>query len=361
MEKISLAGKSLCELEKLLSLERFRAGQIHKWIIRGVCDFDQMTDIPLSMRSSLKADFRLFSGSVVSCHDDSGAKKIVIELKDGLKIESVLLKDAKNRLTACLSTQAGCPIGCVFCKTGSLGFSRNLEANEIAEQFLFLRGSAAAAKPENKDEHIIDNIVIMGMGEPLLNMAHLRKALAFFNDPGGMNFSGRRITASTCGICEGLFDIANNGPFIRIALSLATADEQLRQKMIPAAKSNPLEKIKEALVLFQRNGGGRVTLEIPLLGGINTRSRDAASIAEFAAGIDSVVNVIPWNPVAGLELDGKPLREPEKKEIRDFLGELENYGLKTTMRLHKGRGIMGACGQLGALSVQADKHNISGE
>jgi len=349
MEKISLAGNSLRKLEKLLSLERFRAGQIYNWIIRGSCDFDQMTDIPVSMRSVLKANFSIFSGSVISCHDDNSAKKIVVELKDGLKIESVLLKDGKNRLTACLSTQAGCPVGCVFCKTGRLGFSRNLEANEIAEQFLFLRNIAAAEKTENKDERPVDNIVIMGMGEPLLNMTHLRNAIAFFNDPSGMNFSGRRITVSTCGICEGLFDIASNGPFIRIALSLATADERLRQKMIPAAKSNPLEKIREALILFQSNGGGRITLEIPLLGGVNTRSADAASIAEFAAGIDSVVNIIPWNPAAGLELDGKPLREPEKKEISDFLSKLEKYGLKTTLRLHKGRGIMGACGQLGVL------------
>jgi len=348
MGKISLAGNSLLELEKLLSLERFRAGQIYNWIIRGAGDFDQMTDIPLSMRNGFKENFRLFSSSVISCHDESSAKKIVVELKDGLKIESVLLKDGKNRLTACLSTQAGCPVGCVFCKTGSLGFSRNLEANEIIEQFLFLRNSAGSEKPE-KDGHPIDNIVIMGMGEPLLNTDNLRKAIAFFNDPEGMNFSARRITVSTCGICEGLFGIADNGPFIKIALSLATADEQLRRKMIPAAKSNPLEKIMEALILFQRNGGGRVTLEIPLLGGVNTRSRDADSIAEFAAGIDSVVNIIPWNPVAGLELDGKPLREPEKKETLDFLRKLENHGLKTTMRLHKGRGIMGACGQLGAL------------
>jgi len=336
------------ELEKLLSLERFRAGQIYNWIIRGARDFDQMTDIPVSMRNGLRDNFRLFSGSVVGCHDGGGAKKNVIELKDGLKIESVLLNDGKDRLTACLSTQAGCPIGCVFCKTGSLGFSRNLEANEIIEQFLFLRNSAGLKKTE-KDGHLIDNIVIMGMGEPLLNTANLRKAIAFFNDPVGMNFSGRRITVSTCGICEGLFDIAENGPFIRIALSLATADERLRRKMIPAAMSNPLEKIREALVLFQRNGGGRVTLEIPLLGGVNTRSADADSIAGFAAGIDSVVNIIPWNPVAGLELDGSPLREPEKEETLDFLKRLENHGLKTTMRLHKGRGIMGACGQLGAL------------
>jgi 23S rRNA (adenine2503-C2)-methyltransferase len=347
MDITSLAGKSLSELEKILSgLERFRILQIYRWIVQGVNNFEQMTDIPILLRSELKERFRLFSGAVVSCHDDSYAKKIAVELCDGKKIESVLLNDGKNRLTACLSTQAGCPIGCVFCKTGSLGFHRNLESNEIAEQFLFLR--AAAEKSLCKEKHIIDNIVVMGMGEPLLNLAELRKAIAVFNDPQGMNFSKRRITVSTCGIVDGLFDIANNGPYIRLALSLATADEKLRNVMIPASKSNPLEKIKEALILFQRRGGGRVTLEIPLLGGINTRETDALSIKKFTAGLDCIVNIIPWNPVSGLVMEDKPLYEPEKNETINFKRKLENYGLKVTMRLHKGRSIMGACGQLGA-------------
>jgi 23S rRNA (adenine2503-C2)-methyltransferase len=349
METISLAGKSLPELEKIFSpLERFRILQIYRWIVHGAVNFEQMTDIPNSLRVELKTRFRLFSGNVVSCHDDSYAKKIAVELEDGKKIESVLLNDGKNRLTACLSTQVGCPIKCVFCKTGSLGFYRNLESHEIVEQFLFLR--ACAEKNEKtlcKEEHIIDNIVVMGMGEPLLNLEQLRKAIAVFGDPQGMNFSGRRITVSTCGIVDGLFDMANNGPYVRLALSLATGDENLRNKLIPASVSNPLEKIKEALVLFQHNNGGRITLEIPLLGGINTRETDAVSIKKFASGLDCIINLIPWNPVNGLVLEDKPLHEPEKKETFDFKKKLESYGLKVTMRLHKGRSVMGACGQLG--------------
>jgi 23S rRNA (adenine2503-C2)-methyltransferase len=307
-----------------------------------------MTDIPIQLRNELSARFCLYSGKVVSCHDDNSAKKIAIELVDGKKIESVLLNDGKNRFTACLSTQVGCPVGCVFCRTGSLGFYRNLESHEIAEQFLFLR--ACVEKTENslcKEEHIIDNIVIMGMGEPLLNLEQLRKAIAVFNDPQGMNFSKRRITISTCGIVDGLLDMANNGPYTRLALSLATADEQLRNIMIPSSKSNPLEKIKSALILFQRKSGGRITLEIPLLGGINTREKDALLLKKFAGGLDCIINIIPWNPVSGLEMEGIPLIEPDKEESFYFKRKLESYGLKTTMRLHKGRGIMGACGQLG--------------
>jgi 23S rRNA (adenine2503-C2)-methyltransferase len=188
----------------------------------------------------------------------------------------------------------------------------------------------------------------MGMGEPLLNLPQLRKAINIFTDSDGMNFSKRRITISTCGICDSLFDIAENGPFARLALSLTTADEVLRQKLMPVTKANPLHKTKEALILFQRKSSSRITLEIPLLGGVNTREKDALSIIEFAKGMDTVINIIPWNPVEGLEFEGKQLVEPEKKEIENFIDKLKNNGLKVITRYRKGRSIMGACGQLGA-------------
>ena len=346
----TLIGLTLPEIERLASLPRFRAGQIYRWIIGGQGDFDKMTDIPISLRDELKSRFRVFSGSVDQVFEDSGTKKIVIALNDGLKIEAVLLNDGKNRLTACLSTQAGCPVGCVFCKTGSLGFKRDLVCAEIVEQFIYLRAQALGESgAENKEKHIIGNIVVMGMGEPLLNLQQLRKAIAVFTDKQGMNLSARRITVSTCGICPALFDIAENGPYARLALSLVTADENLRRRLMPLAETNPLLKVKEALILFQRNGGGRVTLEAPLLGGVNTRDEDAKSAAEFAKGLDAVVNIIPWNPVADLEFEGRPLREPEKKETENFIRLLESYGLKVTTRLRKGRRVMGACGQLGSL------------
>jgi 23S rRNA (adenine2503-C2)-methyltransferase len=350
----SLAGLSLSELEKLLyPLPRFRAVQVYKWITQGINNFDHMTDIPKQFRKELHSRFSLFSGAIVSCHDDIAAKKIVISLKDSLKIEAVLLYDNKKRFTACLSTQAGCPAGCIFCKTGSLGFSRNLTGAEITEQLLFLRTITGVEKNKNKEEHIIDNIVIMGMGEPFLNLKELRKAISVITDKNGLNYSRRRITVSTCGICDSLFDFANNGPFVKLALSLTTADELLRQNLMPITKFNPLQKIKDALVLFQKNGGTRITLEVPLLGGINTRDKDAVSIADFAAGIDSVVNIIPWNPVEGLEFEGKYLKEPDKKEIDDFIKKLESLNLKVTRRYRKGRSVMGACGQLGASSLGA--------
>jgi len=362
----SLSGLTLTEIEELLiPLPRFRAGQIFKWIAKGVNNFEEMTNLPASLRDELKENFCLYSSVIDNVIEDGETKKYIFSLKDGSKIESVLLNDGKNRLTACLSTQVGCPAGCVFCKTGSLGFKRNLDRAEIIEQFLhlhyFAKGShkdhkgtkntkeeeREGASQANDSEHVIDNIVVMGMGEPLLNLPNLRKTILLLNDKKGINFSLRRITVSTCGICDGLYDLAQNGPYVRLALSLTTADETLRQKLMPITKSNPLDKIKENLLLFQRNGGGRLTLEMPLLKQINTRDTDAKAVAAFAKGLDTVVNIIPWNPVAGFEFEGKPLCQPGKRETEDFIGMLESYGLKVTMRLHKGRSVMGACGQLG--------------
>ena len=349
MKLIPLSGLTLSELEEIISPHpRFHAAQIQKWIMRGAVDIDEMTDIPFQLRNELKKSNCILSGRITDCLEDRFAKKIVITLEDGQKIEAVLLEDGKNRFTACISTQSGCPIGCVFCKTGALKFKRNLETHEITEQIILLRSLAARKCEEEKKDHIIDNIVVMGMGEPLLNLANLRKAVEIITDSSAMNYSKRRITVSTCGICESLFDIANNGPYIRLALSLVTADENLRKKLMPAAKANPLGEIKKALLLYQEKSSSRITLEIPLLGGINTREKDTLCAAEFAKGMDCVVNIIPWNPVYGLEFEGKPLTEPSKKETENFISMLKKYGLKVTTRLRKGSGIMSACGQLGS-------------
>jgi len=292
--KISLVGLLPGELSGLLSsFPPFRSKQIYKWILRGITSFEQMTDIPVLMQKQLEERFCVFSSTVTNKQEDGDTKKIVIKLKDGFYIEAVLLTDGKNRLTACISTQAGCTCGCVFCKTGFSGFKRNLDSSEIIEQFLHLIRISEIKTDKSALEHIIDNIVIMGMGEPLLNIDNLKKSIGFLNDKQGLNISKRRITVSTCGICEGLFNLAESGPYIRLALSLITGDEILRNKLMPVSKNNPLVKIHKALKLFQDNGGGRLTLEIPLLGGINTSLKDAKSISSFAAGLDTIINIIP--------------------------------------------------------------------
>jgi 23S rRNA (adenine2503-C2)-methyltransferase len=353
--KRALSGLPLDELIKTIHpLPPFRARQIFRWIARGASSFEQMTDLPLALREELEGRFRVYSSLVAArLEDPGGAVKLQIRLRDGARIEAVLLSDGGKgpsprsgasrtaRYTACLSTQAGCPAGCVFCKTGSLGFLRNLDASEITEQFLFLRAAAPG----------ISNIVFMGMGEPLLNLGELHRALSVLTDSRGLGISPRRMTLSTSGVIAGIRDLTGQDPGIRLALSLTTADEELRQKLMPISRANPLPELKEALRDYQRRGGGRITLEAALLSGLNTRRKDAAALLSFAEGLDTVVNLIPWNPVEGLEFEGKPLKEPSKKETEDFIRLLEEGGLKVTRRFRRGRSIRGACGQLGALDL----------
>ena len=299
-----------------------------------------MSNLPLSLRKELAEKYTLFAGELSSqLQDPDGTLKIAIRQEDGAVIEAVILRDAEGRKTACISTQAGCPAGCVFCKTGKIGFRRNLFAAEIAGQFLQLR----------RKEPDISHIVIMGMGEPLFNMDELRKALSFFLESGGLHISKRRITLSTCGIEKGILDFADRGPDIRLALSLTTARQELREKLMPISRENPLARIKEALLYYQQKRARRITLEMVLLGGINTERADAEAAADFAAGLDAVINLIPWNPVAGIEFEGRALRSPASRETAGFAAALEKCGLNVTRRLRKGAGISGACGQLGVV------------
>ena len=339
IHKPVLAGRLVEELAELLkAYPPFRSRQIHKWICGGAGTFDEMSNLPLPLRKELAEKYSLLSGTVSSeLQDTDGTVKLGITLEDGAVIEAVILSDGEGRKTACLSTQAGCAAACVFCKTGTLGFQRNLLAAEIAGQFLHLKRKDAA----------ISHIVIMGMGEPLLNLGELRKALSFFMESGGLAISKRRITLSTCGIKKGILDFAERGPDIRLALSLTTARQELRERLMPISRENPLPQIKEALLKYQEKRERRITLELVLLGGINTGISDAQAAANFGAGLDAVINLIPWNPVGGLEFEGRPLRPPTPGETADFTAALKNCGLTVTRRFRKGAGISGACGQLG--------------
>jgi 23S rRNA (adenine2503-C2)-methyltransferase len=323
-----------------MAVPDYRVKQICQWILRGANNFSEMKNLPLSLRDELAAKFTVFSSSVqTEIKDRDGTVKILIILEDNNKIEAVILSDGAGRKTACVSTQVGCPCACVFCKTGTLGFKRNLKAGEIAEELLHLK----TMEPD------ISNIVIMGMGEPLLNMDELRKALTFFTAKTGMAISKRRITLSTAGIAEGIKDLADNGPDIRLALSLTSAREPLRQRLMPVAQTNPLPLLKESLLYYQRKRKNRITLEIVLLGSINTSDEEAQAVTEFANGLDCVINLIPWNYVEGLSFDGQPLIPPTAKETSLFAAALEKRKLKITQRLGKGTTISGACGQLGAM------------
>ncbi|MCL2128545.1 MAG: radical SAM protein, partial [Treponema sp.] len=225
----ALSGTPPEELEKILSpLPRFRAAQILKWIASGISSFDSMGNLPAPLRGELALRFRPrpeAAGEKFPATD--GTVKLVLRFGDGARIESVLLNDGRSapRYTACLSTQAGCPAGCVFCRTGQ-HFQRSLESAEIVEQFIRLKALAEELSPEPGERQPgappVSNIVVMGMGEPLLNLEELRRALAVITCKQGFNFSRRRITVSTCGIPRAIADLADNGPAVRLALSLTT-------------------------------------------------------------------------------------------------------------------------------------------
>ena len=335
MEKIVLTGLLPQEITEKLNLSQsFRGKQIFKWISSGVTSFDQMTNLSLELRNELKDKATIRTSTVFqTLTDPDGTIKLVISLNDGNNVETVLLTDKEGRKTACVSCQAGCAMKCAFCMTGTLGLSRNLKACEIVEQFLYLE--AAAGK--------LDNIVFMGMGEPMQNLDEIRKTIEILCHKDGRALSSKRITLSTCGIVKGIYDLADNGPSIRLAVSLTTADEDLRKKLMPVSVGqNNLAELKKAIDYYARKSSKRVTLEAALLHDTNTSSKSAQNLISFARGLDVNINLIPWNPVKGLEFE-----EPTQNEIKSFVEILEKSGLNVTLRTRRGRKIGGACGQLG--------------
>lgn len=342
MEKIILPGLLPDEITESLNLQqKFRGLQIFKWIGSGTTSFDQMTNLSKDVRQMLSERAVLRSSKVTqTLKDPDGTIKLQITLSDGRAVETVLLTDKEGRKTACVSCQAGCAMKCAFCQTGTLGLARNLTPAEIVEQFLFL---------EQECGHL-DNIVFMGMGEPMMNLEGIRKAIAVLTDKRGRNLSGRRITLSTSGIIKGIYDLADNGPNIRLAVSLTTANEDLRTELMPVNKGNPLPELRKAIDYYAKKSGRRVTLEAALLAGKNTDKESAEKMISFAKCIDVNVNLIPWNPVSTL-----PFTEPSNSEVHFFVNYLEKAGVNVTLRTKRGRKIGGACGQLGKTSESSDK------
>lgn len=313
--------------------QRFHALQIFQWIARGTESFDAMTNLPLKERERLTQHFAVYNSRCSAVlKDPDGTVKLGIDLYDGSRIETVLLFDKNERKTACVSCQVGCPMGCTFCQTGQLGCLRNLAPNEIVEQFLHLEKICGK----------LDNIVFMGMGEPLLNLDAISKTIAILTHPKGRNLSHRRITLSTSGICKGIYALADSTLDIRLAVSLTTADEALRTELMPVTKANPLSELKKAIAYFNEKTGKRVTLELALLKNINTSRAAAQQAYSFAHGLDVHINLIPWNPVEQL-----PYTTPSDAEVRAFYTYLADSHLNVTVRQKKGRTIGGACGQLG--------------
>lgn len=266
---------------------------------------------------------------VLKSVDNTG--KISIRLNDNSVIESVLLVDQSDRVTACLSSQVGCAQACSFCKTGALGLKRNLTTDEIIGQFNLLKESF------NRE---ITNIVYMGMGEPLHNAKNVLKSIRYFTNPKGDNIFLRRITISTSGAIKGIPELIKEEPYPGLAFSLITANQKLRSKMVP--KTPDLASIKNALIEYQTISRKRIIIEIICFKGINETAQEAKEIAEYLKGIDSIVNIIPFNSIGESEF-----QEPNNEIVRNFSQLLRDNGVKVTIRHGKGQDIGGACGQLG--------------
>ncbi|REJ69785.1 MAG: 23S rRNA (adenine(2503)-C(2))-methyltransferase RlmN [Planctomycetota bacterium] len=319
----------------------FRARQIRRWLFASrATDFADMTDLPAGLRDQLAADFRLWTTGVAAHHvDPDGTEKLLFELADGQQIESVLLRDGTRR-TICISTQVGCAMGCVFCATGLDGVVRNLTRGEIVEQMLRLARLLPPGEGHAPAERL-SHIVVMGMGEPLANLDALLPALGEAESKDGLGISPRRITISTVGLPAAIDRLSDLGTKYNLAVSLHAADDELRERLVPVGKKIALADILAAADRYFDVSGRRLTFEYVLLAEVNDREEDARRLARLLAGRGALLNLIPYNAVAGL-----PYQTPSEARTRKFIAILERQGVNVQTRRRKGAKIDAACGQL---------------
>ena len=329
----SLLCKTDKDLMSILSLDKpFQARIIRDNLIKGVTSFDEMTSLPKALRERLsKERGSALTGRIIRKEEADSTVKIAVSFPDGAIIECVRLSDGTGRYTACLSSQVGCAMGCAFCKTGTMGLIRNLTAGEIVEEFILL--SLLGER--------ISHIVFMGMGEALHNFTASIDAAMELHRESGFDISFRKMTISTCGLVPGINKLTELDIPIRLAVSLVSADDDIRSDIMKVNRSYPLKELKDALLRFQHHQDRRLTLEYCMLSGVNTDRKSAEQLASFVKGLDALVNLIPWNPIPELGF-----RTPAEEEIRQFEKDLKSLGINYTIRRSKGRSISGACGQL---------------
>jgi 23S rRNA (adenine2503-C2)-methyltransferase len=293
-----------------------------------------MTDIPAGERTALEGRYRICEPGLARLSvSEDGTAKHLWELEDGELVESVLIP-TRNRLTLCLSSQAGCAVGCTFCATGWSGFRRHLRTGEIVAQ---VRASARWAA--ERDYGSITNIVYMGMGEPLANRDAVLPSLTILN--AGLGIGARRITVSTVGVVPGILELARRPEQFRLAVSLHSPDPALRAELIPLERRWPLDELMDALRVFNAAGGKRITFEYVMIRSVNDAPSLAPALADLAAAAGAFVNLIPFNPIP--YQDWKP-SDPDR--VEHFRRVLEERGVPVAVREPRGRDIDAACGQL---------------
>jgi len=346
MEKKRILGLTETKLKDYCrknGYREFHGNQIFRWIYNRFPDsFDEMTDLPESLRENLKDNFVLGYLSpdrrLVSRKKDAVKYSLMLDKNQG--IEAVILFDKNNRSTFCISSQIGCPVGCGYCATGRMGFKRNLRSDEIINEVLSL--SKLNKRPSS--------IVFMGMGEPLLNYNEVIKAIEFLKH---IRISDKRITLSTCGIIKRIYDLANSGLRPRLAVSIGSAIEEKRRAMIPISEENNLKKLKDAILFYRGKTRRKVTLEYTIIEGLNDTKTDVYELSRFANQTSSHVNLIRFNQV-----EGSGFKRPGTKTVNYFKAVLKSKGIDASERYRRGNDIDAACGQL---ILKLNKKNHSKE
>jgi 23S rRNA (adenine2503-C2)-methyltransferase len=331
---------------KGLQFESYRARQVLEWLYkRDVDDFAMMSNLPRELKEKLGLYFcieKLAVEEIKTSRDMT--QKFLFRLKDNTLIESVSIP-LKARLTACLSTQVGCKFSCTFCASGSMGFKRNLEACEIIAQFLAIK--------KNVPLHKVNNVVFMGIGEPLDNYENCLRAIRILNDPGCANLGIRKMTISTAGFAPAIERLAKEGLQIELSVSLHAATDEKRSELLPINNRFPLKPLFKAVETYMALTKRKVTFEYILLGGFNSSVEDAQSLIRLVRGLNVRINLIPYNP--------GPARgryfSPTKLEVLFFKNYLAQKGIDVFLRMPRGVDIAAACGQLKYHVLRKEKQN----
>ena len=321
----------------------FRATQLARWIHRYCCDdFDAMTNLAKEFRARLKDLAYIKAPSIIREHKSAdGTRKWLFDVGNGNAVEAVFIPE-DDRGTLCISTQAGCAMGCLFCSTGKQGFNRNLTTGEIVGQLWTaereLRREAGITDPNDR---VISNVVLMGMGEPLQNLDNVIPALRIFLDDNGYGLSRRRVTVSTSGLVRQMDKLGEAVP-VALAVSLHAPDDALRDKLMPVNKKHPLEELLSACRRYLKVAPRDfITFEYLLLGGINDAPEQARALVKLVKTVPCKFNLIPFNPFPDSDL-----KQPEREKVLAFAKILNDAGIVTTVRKTRGDDIAAACGQL---------------
>lgn len=339
-QKPELRGMNKTEIESVIQkagFKGFRSRQVFHWLYqRDARSFDEMANIPSSLRNFLSENYRIGSVKISETLTSSdGAMKILSELHDGLKIESVLMPKDERR-TLCISSQVGCRLGCDFCLTARVGLIRNLTAAEIIDQ-------VQCVKREILGEKQITNVVVMGMGEPLMNMNALVPALKLMTSPDAVVIPTRRVTVSTAGYVPGIYELAEADTGVNLAISLNAPNDTLRSRLMPINRKYPIKKILEACRAFPITKKRRITFEYIMLKDVNDAPEHAEQLAKLLRGIKCKINLIRYN-----EEEQLPYKASSLETIDKFAGVLVKHNYIVAVRHSMGQDIKAACGQLAA-------------